>query len=270
MTRRDPRPRSDRSPNEARGPSEPSARRAEDAARADPTDLAPEELERLEAGSDPLIDLVGYAERHRPASAAYDDPRFLEWLGKEARERGDDELMTEAEVTRLARRIVVGIDAEQLRVRDVRHVPEEEPWASPPPMSVAVPAAALTRHAVKTDLAIAAGVGRELWDAEVESRIKLPDDIASGPYVALAVAGDSMTPLIHSGDVVLVRLGPEAERDTVVVARDPDGGYVVKRVGRVSRGVIELLSLNPAYPPLRVPRSARAVLGTVVLRWCGH
>ena len=79
-----------------------------------------------------------------------------------------------------------------------------------------------------------------------------------------------MEPLMHPGDVVLVRLGPELVPDSIVVARLPDDGYVVKRVGRVARRKVELLSLNPAFEPINAPRSAHAVLGTVVLRWCDH
>jgi phage repressor protein C with HTH and peptisase S24 domain len=79
-----------------------------------------------------------------------------------------------------------------------------------------------------------------------------------------------MLPLLHSGDVILVRLGPEVARDTVVVARRGDDGFVVKRVGRVSRASVELLSLNPAFPPVRIRRDADSVAGTVVMRWCAH
>jgi phage repressor protein C with HTH and peptisase S24 domain len=79
-----------------------------------------------------------------------------------------------------------------------------------------------------------------------------------------------MEPLIHSGDLVLVRLDARPIPETVVVARDPDHGYVVKEVGRLTAGGIELLSLNPAYPVLRVPYGAGTVLGTVVLCWPGR
>jgi SOS-response transcriptional repressor LexA len=55
-----------------------------------------------------------------------------------------------------------------------------------------------------------------------------------------------------------------------VLARVPDAGYVVKRVGRVTRVELELQSLNDAFPPIVVPRDAHTVVGTVVLRWCPH
>jgi len=79
-----------------------------------------------------------------------------------------------------------------------------------------------------------------------------------------------MEPLLHSGDTILVRLGEKAEPGTVVVARDPDHGYVVKEVGRLTAIGIELKSVNPDFPSLRVPHMPGAVLGTVVMKWCPH
>ena len=79
-----------------------------------------------------------------------------------------------------------------------------------------------------------------------------------------------MEPLIHTGDTVLVRVGDTLARDTVVVARDIDGGYVVKRVARLRPRSIELASLNPEYPAMRIARVPGSVLGTVLLRWCSH
>jgi SOS-response transcriptional repressor LexA len=67
--------------------------------------------------------------------------------------------------------------------------------------------------------------------------------------------------------VVLVRLGERAEPGSVVVARDSEHGYVIKEVARLTALGIELRSLNPAFPSLRLPHGAGVVLGTVVLRW---
>jgi phage repressor protein C with HTH and peptisase S24 domain len=72
---------------------------------------------------------------------------------------------------------------------------------------------------------------------------------------------------MHSGDMVLVKLGVQPTTGTVVVARDPDHGYVVKEVGRVTARAIELVSLNSAYAPLTVPHATGMVLGMVILRW---
>src|SRR5690606_38266750 len=134
----------------------------------------------------------------------------------------------------------------------------------------ALNAAAAAGCAPWLDLGVAAGVGRELWDEPCERWVRLPDDVPRGRFVALTVAGDSMEPLLHAGDVVLTQVGASPRRDSIVVARRADDGYVVKRVGEIAEQEIELLSLNPEYPPVRVPREAEAVVGTVVMRWCSH
>jgi phage repressor protein C with HTH and peptisase S24 domain len=126
------------------------------------------------------------------------------------------------------------------------------------------------RAAPLSELSVAAGIGRELWDEPCEEWIELPDDVPDGSYVGLTVAGDSMQPLLHAGDVLLVQLGSDIFEDTIVVARHPDDGYVVKRVGDVTVADVELTSLNPAFGPLHIPRDASLIVGTVVMTWCDH
>ena len=236
-----------------------------------PADLTPAELELLEARSDPLIDLVGYAERYRPSSSAYDDPRFLRWVSRDRREWArDPELLTREDVIALRNRIVEAVHATQLGVRANGPMPERESFAATARIGSVIADMEWTRRAAVCDLAIAAGPGRQLWDVEVDACIPLPDDVPRGRYLALTVRGDSMEPLIHTGDMVLVKLGDTLTRDRVVVARDIDGGYVVKKVGRLRSKSIELESLNPAYPPMRIARVPGSVLGTVLLRWCDH
>ena len=151
--------------------------------------------------------------------------------------------------------------------------------AGPPPVERApiagmiadVLEAARANHcAPQLELGAAAGVGRDLWDEPCEQWVRIPDDAPAGSYVSLRVVGESMDPLLHTGDSVLVQVGATVARDTVVLARVPDAGYVVKRVGRVTRAELELQSLNDAFPPIVVPRDERTVVGTVVLRWCPH
>jgi repressor LexA len=68
---------------------------------------------------------------------------------------------------------------------------------------------------------------------------------------------------ILDGDYVLVRVQPQADDGSIVVALLDDGA-TVKRLRR--RGaVVELRAENPAYPPIRVARAdALRVLGRVV------
>ena len=108
-------------------------------------------------------------------------------------------------------------------------------------------------------------------DGDVENRIiTLPEGLPSSRYVALRVVGDSMTPLLHSGDVVLVDLDRQVPPGAVAVARHPDHGSVVKRLVRTDGDRWRLVSLNPAYPPLELPPDSGTLLGPVVLRWCVH
>lgn len=236
-----------------------------------PDDRTPDELEFLEGRSDPLIDLVGYAERYRPSSPAYDDPRFLRWVARDRREWArDPELLGRDEIVELRSRILERVHALRLGVRAVTAAPEPELFLASAPIGAVMTEMEEHHRAAVCDLAIAAGPGRELWEVEVDSCRPVPDELPRGKYLALTVRGDSMEPLIHTGDTVLVRVGDTLARDTVVVARDIDGGYVVKKVARLRPKSIELASLNPEYPAMRIARVPGSVLGTVLLRWCSH
>ena len=240
----------------------------------EPDALSQDELARLEAWSDVFLDLIGYLERQRADSPAFDDPEFLEWYCGEQRlnheERPDGEAMVHSESVALARRIRERLQAEQAGVYRVDQAPTERQHASSTTASQMVELLTGTSEAALADLAVAAGAGRALWDIECDTSVELPAHVPRGKYLALRVAGESMMPLMHSGDVVLVKLGPDVRQDSVVVARLPDHGYVVKRVGRLTAAFLELVSLNPEFPSLRIPRSFDPVLGTVVLRWCVH
>jgi phage repressor protein C with HTH and peptisase S24 domain len=204
-----------------------------------------------------------------------DDPRnvpFFEWLSRELRQRKTRREREETErhaiefTKRVKRRLAVRV----LRIR-------EEAGAAPrhaAPVDIrtaeALELAIRSAKAPYLDLAVAAGTGRELWDEECVEWVDIPADLPPGKHLALRVSGDSMTPVLHDGDTLLVRLGDTLEPGRVVVAYRPDEGYVVKQLGRIGRRELELVSLNEAFPPIRVPRGPGAILGTVVLRWCAH
>jgi len=192
------------------------------------------------------------------------DPRFLDWQAAELRDRGRRSAR-DADVVERARRLAARALGFRHAVRCIDQMPAANTYPGP------LETAGADVRAPRFDLGIAAGAGRVLWDEPCDSWVSIPPELPRGRYVALTVKGDSMLPLLHSGDVVLVKLGPDAVRDTVVVARRPDDGYVVKRVGRVTPGQLELVSLNPDFPaPIIVDRDEGTVTGTVVLRWCGH
>jgi SOS-response transcriptional repressor LexA len=233
--------------------------------------LQREKLDRLESASDPLIDAVGYLESLRPISPAFADEQFVTWVAQEGRVHASAaEALTPDVVSALARRICLAAMAERLGVQLVDQLPEQVPTRTGCPISSAIVELAKNRQAAVVDLAIAAGPGRELWDAECESAVAVPEMLPRGEYVALTVSGDSMEPLLHSGDLVLVKRSGELKPGAIVVMRDTDAGYVVKKVGRIEPRSVELLSLNPGYGRRRVRRTRTSVLGTVLLRWCQH
>lgn len=230
----------------------------------------PEEREQAAWEADRLVELYRRVIADAPGGSAHTDPRLLEWRARELRAdaRSPHDLSPEA-MARFVARIRERGAALRLGVEHRREVPSARTVREPAPANQLIEE--LRVHgAADVDLAVAAGAGRQLWDLECESVILLPDEVPRGRYVAVRVAGDSMEPLLHAGDRVLVRLGPDVERDSVIVARVPDGGYVVKRVGRLTRRTIELCSLNAAYPPVEIARDPRLVAGTVIMCWCAH
>lgn len=175
------------------------------------------------------------------------------------------------EAARFARRVTGRLDALGRGIRLVDHAPEPARVGLPGPLALAVAAARGTHAAPLAELGVAAGSGRELLDEPCDTWVALPDDLAPGRHLALRVVGDSMLPLLHSGDVVLVDLDRPAHTGEVAVARHPEHGYVVKRLARAAGGTaLALVSLNPAYQPLELAAAPGAVLGPVVLRWCLH
>lgn len=237
-----------------------------------------EQREVSEPGTEPLAQ--GFAKlRHRGMmrrddSAMFRDVRLIEWMAKDARDSGADGLEDDAwsddEILQVARSIQSSVAAARCRLRRINGSPEfhvpEFPGSAPNVLEDARRAGA----APCLDLAVAAGIGRELWDEECGSWVKLPPDMPRGNYVALKVAGESMQPLLHPGDVMLVRLEPVPSTGDVVIARVDDDRFVVKRVGRVTPSSIELLSVNPEFPPLQIARASNSIVGTVLLSWCDH
>jgi phage repressor protein C with HTH and peptisase S24 domain len=199
------------------------------------------------------------------------DDRFLEWVAREHEIPGDDpDRLSRVDTERIAGEMAQRIRAERAPLRRVERAAELFTAPVTGTISQVLAEAVERGRAPYLDLAVAAGAGRELWDEECEQWVSVPGDLAAGRYVALGVAGESMTPLFHSRDVVLVRLGDEVQPGSIVVARLPDDGFVVKQLGRLTRTMLELESINPEFAPIRVRRSPQTILGTVVLRWCGH
>jgi SOS-response transcriptional repressor LexA len=221
--------------------------------------------------ADQLVALMGKHLGLRRGDSPFDHPRFLNWLTHALRQRpANEEDWSAATIRTMRERILVGAAA--LRLSVVAHdgsCVERRPLVKVP-IAKAIDVAAREECMPLVDESVAAGVGRELWDEECERWIERPPELPPGQYLALAVSGDSMMPLMHGGDIVAVRVGPRVRRDTVIVARQADDGYVIKRVGEVRRDAIQLTSLNPRYAPIWISRDKNAVLGTVAWRWRAH
>ena len=205
-----------------------------------------------------------------PADPA--NARYYEWLARDARARQSPAERTEtaARAEDFAQRWAVRHQAARLRVTLASGAPAFATGARSISVRESVSAGRRTGRVPAFDVRAAAGTGREIWDEACDQWIVRPDELPPGDYLALRVSGDSMTPLLHDGDTIVLRIGGEASPETVVVARLPDDGYVVKKVARADADFLELESLNDAYSSRSVPRRDAAVLGTVVMRWCVH
>lgn len=97
---------------------------------------------------------------------------------------------------------------------------------------------------------VAAGMGAYAQNM-IDGYEKVPSDWLTSPEdVFLKVKGDSMFPKFEEGDLLLIHPQETLENGEYgVVLIDGDNG-VVKRV-MLGDGWIELLSVNPSYPPRR-------------------
>ncbi|GEM_PF-4266030 len=242
---------------------------------------APRETEWAQ---DALVWLVAHAQPPALPSeiadpvAARAQECFWAWLGHETarHEAASDWRVTERAADWIAARLV-GPDVETHGVRRIEGRPRVVRPLVRGTVSRVVEAARRARAAPLVELAVAAGAGRALWDEPCEQWVSLSaaDPLPDRRYVALRVAGASMEPLLHSGDIVLVDLDGAVIPGAIVVARGAaddgsGGGYMVKRLRRQTDTMLELASLNPAYSPAVIPRDGSHILGTVVMRWCEH
>ena len=84
--------------------------------------------------------------------------------------------------------------------------------------------------------------------------------LANAELHAIRVQGDSMEPLLHDGDEILV---DRAQRDGIHVVRVGDA-LLVKRLAAAGPGRATLLSQNYAYPPVEVALEELEIVGRVV------
>jgi len=229
-----------------------------------------ESLERDEELHEPLARIVARAAVRDATNVVYGGDRFAQWLVRDAQHRyWTDAGATPRDVERFAAIVASRVATARLLERYPRHTVRERSATVTGTFAQTVALAARERCAPRVDLRVAAGVGRELWDEACDAWIELPAGVPRGEYVALTVGGDSMTPLLEDGDVILVNPSGKVMRDRVIVARRPEDGYVVKHVARLGRRELQLASLNPAYAPFTIARDPALIVGTLVAR-LGH
>lgn len=224
--------------------------------------------QRLEEGvGDGTEALYGRVLDRSGHSRDYDE-HFVRWLERaRADEASGDRAMIERIARSAASRLPARVRAEQAGGRLVTAELRERPASVVGSIVAVADSAAAVRCAPWPDsLAVAAGHGRELWDEPCERWVELPRELERGRYLALGVAGDSMEPYLRDGDVIIVDPQTTPAEHTVVVARRPDDGYVVKYVSRLTRRVMELSSFNAEYEPFTVTRRPGTFVGTVVAR----
>lgn len=87
--------------------------------------------------------------------------------------------------------------------------------------------------------------------------------LSDGQLSTIRVQGDSMEPLLHDGDEILVDRAQRTLRDGIHVVRLGDA-LMVKRLAAAGPGRATLLSQNYAYPPVEVALSELEIVGRVV------
>jgi len=126
----------------------------------------------------------------------------------------------------------------------------------------------------RLDVGASAGPGRLVGEEPLRRPGAFSPDLLRAlgvsPEMAsiIRVEGDSMAPLLHHGDEILVdraRRRVTAKRGIFVLRIG--GELVVKRL-RPAVGGVEVISENPAYPPRTVRSDAVEVLGQVA--WLGR
>ena len=218
---------------------------------------------------DELMSAVGKQIEVDDDDLAYQDERFLFWLANDLRAGlGSTQRSTdEREAAEFARRALTRVKVRLAEKRLPRGQLRERSASLSATLAHSIPAAARERCATMLDLAVAAGSGRELWDEPCDRWLELPDDVPSGRYVALRVAGDSMAPVLGPREVILIDLDSSPRVDDLVVARLPDQSHVVKRIAAMKGSTMELASFNREYESIFVARDPSPVVGTVIARF---
>jgi phage repressor protein C with HTH and peptisase S24 domain len=166
--------------------------------------------------------------------------------------KGSPRKLEEGDRRTLARFFGVG-EAELGGAEEISLPAPRAEWAEVPrlPLGAAAGAGAL-------------GAGEEAFDTFRFSKVWLREQgLANARLSAIRVQGDSMEPLLHDGDEILVDRAQRTVRDGIHVVRLGDA-LMVKRLAPASPGRAMLLSQNYAYPPIEVSLEELEIVGRVV------
>ncbi len=95
---------------------------------------------------------------------------------------------------------------------------------------------------------VAAGIPIDAIEDIIDTE-EITEELAkTGKFFGLQIKGDSMTPGICNGDIVIVRQQDDAESGDIVIATINGDEATCKRLRKYKEG-IELISNNPSYQP---------------------
>lgn len=144
-------------------------------------------------------------------------------------------------------------------------------WSVPPPLpSNAEPVEPGSFVNFRVIGSIAAGYDHEAVEEYTSDTVTVPKASLRGQskeaYFALRVKGDSMYPKLEDGDTILVRRCAVVEPGAIAVVLYDGDEATVKKV-YMGEGWIDLIPINPEYPPRRIEGEALSrcrILGQAV------
>lgn len=78
--------------------------------------------------------------------------------------------------------------------------------------------------------------------------------ISDAHAFALEVSGTSMSPVYREGDVIIISPAEKPRKGDRVAVKTVAGEVMVKQLGREAASKIELVSLNPEFPSMMLPK----------------
>ena len=110
---------------------------------------------------------------------------------------------------------------------------------------------------------VAAGVPLEAIEHVIGTEEISAAMASTGEFFGLKIKGDSMSPEIKNGDIVIVRKQDDAESGDIVVALVNGGDAVCKKLRKYNK-MLMLLSINPEYEPITTKDNPIRIIGKVV------